>query len=123
MAVREATEPGSPAVPVLQREVVALAMGLAAALLSLALYSFAPAADENLAGTLGAALADLLVQGLGLASFLPPEAYERCFVVAHDDPCVGAANVLAADARPICVHRFLFPPTSGMVHSSGNGAQ
>jgi S-DNA-T family DNA segregation ATPase FtsK/SpoIIIE len=74
MAVREATEPATPAVPVLQREVVALAMGLAAALLSLALYSFAPAADENLAGTLGAALADLLVQGLGLASFLLPVA-------------------------------------------------
>src|SRR5262245_14441507 len=74
MAVREATEPAAPAVPLLQREAVALAMVLVAALLSLALYSFAPAADENLAGTLGAAVAELLVQGLGLASFLLPVA-------------------------------------------------
>jgi S-DNA-T family DNA segregation ATPase FtsK/SpoIIIE len=74
MPVREVSEPARPAVPVLQREVVALALGLIAALLALALYSFDPGADENLAGTLGAALSDVLVQALGLAAFLLPAA-------------------------------------------------
>ena len=32
------------------------------------------------------------VLGLGLAAFLPPQPEQGCFVVAHDDPGVGAAD-------------------------------
>jgi DNA segregation ATPase FtsK/SpoIIIE, S-DNA-T family len=74
MAVREATDPVTPAMPALRRELVALGLGLLAALLALALWSFEPTAEANLAGALGAALADVLVQALGLAAFLLPAA-------------------------------------------------
>ena len=36
------------------------------------------------------------VLGLGLAPFLPPEPEQGCFVGAHDDPGVGAADERAA---------------------------
>jgi S-DNA-T family DNA segregation ATPase FtsK/SpoIIIE len=74
VTVREATDPATAAVPALRREIAALGLGLLGALLSLALYSFEPSADGNLAGALGAALADVLVQALGLAAFLLPAA-------------------------------------------------
>jgi DNA segregation ATPase FtsK/SpoIIIE, S-DNA-T family len=57
-----------------QRELVAIALGVAAVLLALALYSFEPLTDGNLAGAVGAALADVLIQALGLAAFLLPVA-------------------------------------------------
>ena len=57
-----------------QRELVATGLGVAAILLAIALYSFEPLTDANLAGAVGAALADVLIQALGLSAFLLPIA-------------------------------------------------
>jgi len=36
------------------------------------------------------------ILGLDLAALFPPKPEEGGFVVAHDDPGIGAANVIAA---------------------------
>ena len=43
--------------------------------------------DEEVAGQ---------VLGFGFAALLAPEAEEGCLILTHDDPCIGAANKMAA---------------------------
>jgi DNA segregation ATPase FtsK/SpoIIIE, S-DNA-T family len=59
-------------VETLRREVGAVALGMAGLLLALSIVSYRPEAPTNLVGPLGAAIADGLVQGLGLAAFVLP---------------------------------------------------
>ena len=42
------------------------------------------------------------VLGLGFAALLPPQPEQGCFVVAHDDPGVGAADKGTASEQVIC---------------------
>lgn len=56
------------------REAISICLGLAGALLVAAIVTYSPGTRENAFGPLGAVLADLLVQSLGLSSFLVPGA-------------------------------------------------
>ena len=44
------------------------------------------------------------VLGLDLAAFFPPEAVQGGFVVAHNDPGIGAADESAAFFLAVCLH-------------------
>ena len=68
-------EPVAPAAaPALAREAGAIGLGLAGVLLGMAVLSFDPVRRTNLIGQAGAALADLLVQLLGLWAIVLPLA-------------------------------------------------
>ncbi len=52
----------------LGREVLGVGVGVVALLVFLAIASYEPGTSENLAGPLGAAIADVLVQAIGVAA-------------------------------------------------------
>jgi len=56
----------------LGREVLGVGVGVVALLVFLAIASYEPGTSENLAGPLGAAIADVLVQAIGVAAYLVP---------------------------------------------------
>ncbi len=56
----------------LGREAVGVGLGVLALLIGLALISYEPLGRSNLVGPFGAALADVLVQAMGLAAFVVP---------------------------------------------------
>jgi len=80
------------------REVLAVGLSLAGALLGLAIFSYAPDARDNIVGPVGAVLADILLQSLGFASLLVPVglfAYGvAMFLGARPQP--GTGRVAAA---------------------------
>ena len=56
----------------LAREALGVGIGVAAVLVAIALASWESAGDANLAGAVGATIADVLVQAIGLAAWLLP---------------------------------------------------
>lgn len=79
------------------REAVSICLGLAGALLVAALVTYAPGTRENAFGPLGAVLADLLIQSLGVASFLVPGALFAMAVAVYTGarPKIDPARVAA----------------------------
>lgn len=85
-------------VPSHGREAISICLALGGMLLVAALATYAPGTRENAFGPLGAVLADLLVQSLGLASFLVPTALFALAYSVHRGlrPQVDMSRFLAA---------------------------
>ncbi|MDG2306174.1 MAG: DNA translocase FtsK 4TM domain-containing protein [Candidatus Binatia bacterium] len=82
-------------VPSFGREAICLFLCLAGLLIGVAIATYAPATGENAFGPLGAVLADLLVQSLGLASLLVPTAFFAVAAAVFNGarPRIDAARV------------------------------
>jgi S-DNA-T family DNA segregation ATPase FtsK/SpoIIIE len=73
MAVKAKAEAEAPSMlHTLGREALGVGVGVAALLVFLAIASYEPGTSENLVGPLGAAIADVLVQAIGVAAYLVP---------------------------------------------------
>lgn len=89
---------GAGAPGALASELSGVALGVAAALLALAIGSYDPLGGTNLAGAVGAALADVLVQGFGLAAYVVPAALAAAAVASFGSrlPELTTARVAGA---------------------------
>jgi len=86
------------AVSTLRREAGAVALAVGGVLLGLALFSYQPGARANLAGPFGAALADALVQAVGVAAFVLPLAVLAGAAAVFADAWPGLTTTRAAAA-------------------------